>query len=167
MEEIQPLEATLTATELLAQIDATAAHLRTMIKDNPELATVRIIDFNPSTTVLKSVREAVWTLFDASAKFIRRNSTEALKADIKLAILNVAPALQAYDENIHGNIQSWIQTEVQEKIDPDLRPSALIMESYRIPATGTVKKMINRAYTAMATYRRSRSGNKMQPVIQA
>jgi hypothetical protein len=154
--------------ELLEQMQAEVDQLKRLIAKNPELATLHMVGFNPTTTVLKSVREAVWSIYNATGKFIGRNSTEALKADTRNAIPMLIPDLQAYKQSTHNDIANWITTEISPRVDADMRPMALSMESYRIPNLPKADDLIiKRVYAAMANYRRSSMAGKVSDLMRA
>lgn len=123
-----------TLSELLTQVRARLTQLETLLAQNPELATVRIVDFNPATTVLKSVRETVWSIFNATAKFIGRNSAEAVIAETanlfstRHDIFNLA-ATETTQGKKDSDIGAWIRTDVMPKLDADMNKYAGISKN--------------------------------------
>jgi hypothetical protein len=113
-------------SELLEQMQEKVDQLKLLIAQNPELATVRMVDFNPTSTVLKSVREAAWSIFNATGKFIGRNSAEAVIADTEHLfrtrhdIFNMAATVTTKGSR-DSNIGTWINTCVSPQLDLDMK----------------------------------------------
>jgi hypothetical protein len=87
----------LTILEVVTQIKGSMVRLEALLAQNPELATARAADFNPSTAAMKSVREAVWEIFNETGRIIGRNSPEAVKADTRVWVLRQETLFQTYN----------------------------------------------------------------------
>jgi HPt (histidine-containing phosphotransfer) domain-containing protein len=125
--ESQKLKTTL--PQLVADAQERLDEIKKLIAENPELATVDSIDFGPTTTATKSVREAVWGVFNATGKFIGRNSVEAVIADTAhlfkthSALFNLAATFTTQGKR-DSNIGEWIKADVMPKLDPDMNEYA-------------------------------------------
>jgi hypothetical protein len=158
--ELENIPPEMLIAELAKRTQASLDTLNHLLEQNLNLRVADILMPDPNSYEAE-VRGVMFDIFHRAAKAMGRNSDKALKGDLSESIKRLTQHMNSYDSATHGNIQNWITTEVQEKVDPDLIPATLIMESYRISElTWDARKIIYRAYTAMATYRRTRSNNK-------
>jgi hypothetical protein len=114
--------------------------IKKFISENPELATVDSIDFSPTTTATKSVREAVWGIFNATGKFIGRNSAEAVIADTAHlfkthSVLFNLVATETTKGSRDSNIGTWINAYVSPQLDADMNEHVIPKPSKTIMAT--------------------------------
>jgi predicted DNA-binding protein (MmcQ/YjbR family) len=130
--ELEDISPDMSLVELAKRTQASLNTLNHLLEKNPNLRVADILMPDPNSHEA-AVRGVMFDIFHRAAKAMGRNSDKALKGDLSELIKRLAPDMNAYNQTAHVNIQNWIKAEVQKKVDPDLIPATLIMESYRIP----------------------------------
>jgi hypothetical protein len=147
----------LTFSETVQQIEKKLAQIHVILSQNPELATIRMVDFNPTSVLLRSVREAVWNIYNATAKFIGRNSQEAVVADTahlfstRTALFNV-DAAETTKGSRDSNIGTWIKNYVSPQLDSDMKEYVVPKPNKHISAIKPYLRLGDNLYKRVRVY---------------
>lgn len=134
MPEIMPEAVSQVAlSQLVIRLKGLTADLESMLDQYSDLATINKVEFAPTNARMKSVREAVWSIFNATGKFIGRNSVEARTADAELIIarLRKDKVIGEFSGGRGSEPEKWVTDCVAKNLDPDLASSAFDVGVYR------------------------------------